>query len=153
MYSMRYSAGEVVDRAFLLGQHLSGLTDAAAAAHGLTTPRLQALFVLGHEGECQQSELARHLNCSPRQITALVDGLVASGHVTRRIPDGDRRVRLVALTAMARRIVEEIDSARAETAEELLADVDQSARDAFATVAELILERTGREPVKRLNQA
>ena len=88
------SASEILDRALILAEQMAGSIARAAANYGLTVPRLELLFVLGLEGECKQVELASYLGCSPRQVTALVDGLVASGHVVRTMPPEDRRVRL-----------------------------------------------------------
>src|SRR5699024_6191503 len=96
---------------------MAGSIARAAAAYGLTVPRLQLMFVLGLEGETRQVDLATYLDCSPRQITALVDGLVTSGHVVRSMQPGDRRVRLVSLSDTSRRIVDEVVDARGARAE------------------------------------
>ena len=72
----------------MLSEQMAGHIARAAANYGLTVPRLELLFVLGLQGECKQVELATYLDCSPRQVTALVDGLVASGHVERTMPAG-----------------------------------------------------------------
>ena len=150
---MTFSRGEILDRAFLLSEQLAELFGNAAAEYGLTFPRLQVLFVLGHEGESMQRELAYHLDCSPRQITALVDALVESGHVVRRIPPEDRRVRLVSLTPEARHIVVEVVEARAALAGWMFEGIDDDELQAFGAVAELMHARLGGPPLSRLSGA
>lgn len=68
---------------------------------GLTTARVHLLWVLQHAGPSTQQTLARLCEVSPRNITGLVDALVASGHVRRAPHPSDRRAVLVELTATA----------------------------------------------------
>jgi len=150
---MTFSRGEILDRAFLLSEQLAGLFGNAAAEYGLTFPRLQVLFVLGHEGESMQRELAYHLDCSPRQITALVDALVESGHVVRTTPPEDRRVRLVSLTEKSRVIVDEVLAARVALADELFEGVDDDELQAFGAISERLIVRLGGPTLSRLTGA
>ncbi len=65
---------------------------------GLTTSRTHLLWVLGAVGPSTQQSLAAALSVSARNVTGLVDGLVASGHVTREPHPTDRRATLVTPT-------------------------------------------------------
>ena len=130
----------------MLAEEMSGSIERAAANYGLTVPRLELLFVLGLEGECKQVELATFLDCSPRQVTALVD----SGHVVRTMPPDDRRVRLVNLTDESRRIVEEVVSARVALAEWLFDGLDDDELQAFGAVSEKLVSRMGGRSLSRL---
>lgn len=67
------------------------------ARDGLTEARAHVLWVL-QDGPVTQRTLADALRVTPRNITGLVDGLVASGHVVRRPHPTDRRATLVELT-------------------------------------------------------
>lgn len=139
-----------MDRALLLSEAMAGSIARAAANYGLTVPRLELLFVLGLEGECKQVELAALLDCSPRQVTALVDGLVASGHVVRTMPPDDRRVRLITLTDESRRIVDEVVSARVSLAEWLFEGIDDDELQAFGAVSERLVSRMSGRALTRL---
>lgn len=68
---------------------------------GLTTARVHLLWVLTHNGPSTQQSLAVACGVSPRNITGLVDGLEASGHVRRTPHPTDRRAVLVELTETA----------------------------------------------------
>ncbi|MBF6842039.1 winged helix-turn-helix transcriptional regulator, partial [Acinetobacter baumannii] len=122
----------------------------AAANYELTVPRLELLFVLGLEGQCKQVELAGLLDCSPRQVTALVDGLTASGHVERHMDPEDRRVRLIRLTEKSRRIVDEVVTARVGLAEWLFEGFDDDELQAFGAVSEKLVSRMGGRALSRL---
>ena len=69
---------------------------------GLTSARVHLLWVLGTTGPSTQQALAHALEVTPRNVTGLVDGLVASGHVTREPHEGDRRRTQVTVTASGR---------------------------------------------------
>jgi DNA-binding MarR family transcriptional regulator len=64
---------------------------------GLTQSRAHLLWLL-RDGPTTQRALADLLSVTPRNVTGLVDGLVASGHVERHPHPGDRRATLVTLT-------------------------------------------------------
>ncbi|KRB78626.1 hypothetical protein ASE01_05085 [Nocardioides sp. Root190] len=64
---------------------------------GLTEARAHLLWVL-RGGPVTQRVLADALAVTPRNVTGLVDGLVASGHVARAPHPTDRRAVLVTLT-------------------------------------------------------
>src|SRR5919112_1260361 len=53
----------------------------------LTTSRTHLLWTLGAAGPSTQQSLATALGVSARNVTGLVDGLAASGHVSRERPD------------------------------------------------------------------
>ena len=137
----------------MLSEEMSGSIERAAANYGLTVPRLELLFVLGLQGQCKQVELAAYLDCSPRQVTALVDGLEASGHVERTMSPEDRRVRLIDLTAESRRIVDEVVSARVALAEWLFEGLDDDELQTFGALSEKLISRmSGRSLVRLVSQ-
>lgn len=67
------------------------------ARDGLTEARAHVLWIL-QDGPVTHRTLADELKVTPRNITGLVDGLVATGHVVRRPHPTDRRATLVDLT-------------------------------------------------------
>jgi DNA-binding MarR family transcriptional regulator len=120
--------------------HLATLVQADLARfereQGLTTPRVHLLWVLGEAGATTQQSLARALGVTPRNVTGLVDGLVASGHVTREPHPTDRRATLVTPTALGTRTIDDLVSSHADLAQRLFGDVPVERLDTFAQVLE-----------------
>src|SRR5690606_30425108 len=103
----------------LVGQDLARFERAS----GLTAPRIHLLWVLGGTGPTSQQQLATALEVTPRNVTGLVDGLVASGHVTREPHPGDRRATLVTPTAAGRRAIRELVESHEDLARQLFGDL------------------------------
>ncbi|MCW2814251.1 MAG: transcriptional regulator, MarR family [Nocardioides sp.] len=104
----------------VLGSDMSG----HLAAQGLTESRAHVLFVLHETGPTTQRTLADALQVVPRTMTGLVDGLVASGHVTREPHPGDGRAFLVTPTPMGAETARALSDGRLELARGLFADWD-----------------------------
>ena len=100
---------------------------------GLTAARIHLLWLLGAAGPSTQQSLARALGVSPRNVTGLVDGLVASGHVTREAHPTDRRATLVTATPTGASAIGELVESHEELAERLFGDVPPRRLAAFAT--------------------
>lgn len=111
---------------------------------GLTASRVHLLWVLGSAGPTTQQALATALDVTPRNVTGLVDGLVASGHVTREPHPGDRRATLVTPTAQGARTIEDLVSSHADLAQQLFGDVPDDRLAAFAEVLEETTNRFAR---------
>ena len=75
-----------------------------AVEAGLTAQRLRLLNVVHCRGPQKMADLAGSLAVTPRNVTALVDGLEADGLI-RRVPHStDRRVTMVELACSAVRV-------------------------------------------------
>jgi DNA-binding MarR family transcriptional regulator len=75
-----------------------------AAEAGASVPRLRLLYSVHCHGPQKMADLADELAVTPRNVTALVDGLESEGLV-RRVPHStDRRITLVELTGGADRV-------------------------------------------------
>ena len=135
---------DVLDRVL----HLATLVQADLARferqQGLTTPRVHVLWVLGAAGPGTQQSLAATLDVTPRNVTGLVDGLVASGHVTREPHPTDRRATLVTLTALGARTVADLVDSHADLARQLFGDVPAARLAVFAEVLEETTHRFAR---------
>jgi DNA-binding MarR family transcriptional regulator len=118
--------------------HLATLVQADMARFqeetGLTAARTHLLWVLGAAGPSTQAALAAALDVSPRNVTGLVDGLVASGHVTREAHPTDRRAALVTPTAAGEAAVAELVRSHAELADQLFGGVAPRDLAVFARV-------------------
>jgi len=69
-----------------------------AAEAGASITRLKLLYAIHCLGPRKMADLAGELDVTPRNVTALVDGLEAEGLVRRTPHSTDRRVTLVELT-------------------------------------------------------
>ncbi|AOS64542.1 MarR family winged helix-turn-helix transcriptional regulator [Actinoalloteichus hymeniacidonis] len=99
----------------------------ALAGHGLTPATFQALWVIDpDESPPSMKVIAARLYCNAPNLTFITNQLVDRGMVERVVDPGNRRSRLLVLTAKGRRVREElVDTAMAKspfarlTAEEL----------------------------------
>jgi DNA-binding MarR family transcriptional regulator len=89
---------ELLVRLFQLTMAMSEAMDEDLAHRGLTRARATLMSRLHAEGPTIQSDLARALRVSPRNITGLVNGLEALGLVKRSPHPTDGRAALVELT-------------------------------------------------------
>ncbi|CAA9367435.1 MAG: Transcriptional regulator, MarR family [uncultured Nocardioidaceae bacterium] len=99
---------------------------------GLTTSRTHLLWVLGAAGPSTQQSLASALGVSARNVTGLVDGLVASGHVTREPHPTDRRATWVTPTARGEAAIRELKDSHEHLARELFGHLPAEQLTVFA---------------------
>lgn len=100
---------------------------------GLTGPRVHLLWTLGLTGPSTQQALATALTVTARNITGLVDGLEASGHVTREPHPTDRRATLVTPTAFGARTIQELRDSHDDLAAQLFGSVPKQRLAGFVT--------------------
>jgi DNA-binding MarR family transcriptional regulator len=134
-------AGATLDRLLELVVLLGEDMTQSLAREGLTTARAHVLWVLNHEGPATQRVLADALKVTPRNITGLVDGLVATGFVTRERHPTDRRATLVSLTERAAASMGRMQSSHRELAELLFGDMPARRFSAFATGLDHVTDR------------
>jgi DNA-binding MarR family transcriptional regulator len=79
---------------------------AALGELGLTFPQAHALRIL--ERPLPMSDLAERLVCDASNVTGIADRLEARGFLERRAGEGDRRVKVLALTAAGAEVRERI---------------------------------------------
>jgi len=143
----------LLDRLLLIGELFQRDMARAFDGTGLTTARVHLLWVLQHAGPSTQRDLARLCEVTPRNITGLVDGLEASGHVRRTPHPTDRRSVIVELTSTAADTMARMQGEHAELNDTLLAAVapeDRAALErgiaAIATRLEtLVVDAAGEE--------
>ena len=116
--------------------HLATLVGADMARFqresGLTTSRTHLLWVLGSAGPCTQQSLAAALSVSARNVTGLVDGLVASNHVSREPHPTDRRATLVTPTAKGEATIRELIDGHEQLARQLFGQMPAGQLAVFA---------------------
>jgi DNA-binding MarR family transcriptional regulator len=127
-------------KAFELAERIGGLLRDGLAERGLTPARAGLLLVL-HDTDrpLVQRELAQHLDCTPRHVTALVDVLERDGFVGRTGHPTDRRATLVQLTDRGRDAAEWMTTERRTAAQELLGDLAPAQLAGFVAVADRLI--------------
>lgn len=120
-----------LDRVLELTVLLSQDMTASLAQMGLTPARVHLLWELRSQTPCTQRALASALNVTPRAITALVDGLVETGFVTREPCPTDRRATLVTLTEQGRTTTRALADEHRELARQLFAGLPDDTFDQF----------------------
>jgi DNA-binding MarR family transcriptional regulator len=106
------------------------MTD-SLAREDLTESRAHLLWQLQQRGPCTQAALAADLHVTPRAVTALVDGLAASGFVTREPHPSDRRATLVTFTERGRTTAQALRDGHIRLARQLFAGLPGDAFDRF----------------------
>jgi DNA-binding MarR family transcriptional regulator len=106
------------------------MTD-SLAREGLTESRAHLLWQLQQRGPCTQATLAFDLHVTPRAITALVDGLAATGFVTREPHPSDRRATLVTFTDRGRATSQALRDGHVRLARQLFAGLPDDSFDSF----------------------
>ena len=112
---------EALDRILLLTLLLNDDMSKGLARDGLTPSRTSLLYTLRRLGPSPQRALAEAMAIAPRTVTGLVDGLVATGFVTREPHPDDRRATLVTFTAKGTAAVEKLEAEQREFAGQLFA--------------------------------
>ncbi len=123
--------------AFLIQQDL----DHAFADTALTPARTHLLWEAHRRGPVTQRELATALDVTPRNVTALVDGLEGSGYVVRRPHPSDRRATLIELTELGATTMAAMGRDREQLATEVTAGLDRDRLDRLDADLGLIAER------------
>lgn len=131
----------LLDRILEIGSLLQHDMKRAFAGTSLTESRVHLLWVLQHSGHSTQQALAEALEVTPRTISALVDGLAASGYVQRRPHPSDRRAVLVTLTEDAERMMSTMAADHARLTTDLESVIDEADRPAFTRGLDAVLHR------------
>jgi DNA-binding MarR family transcriptional regulator len=100
-------------------------------AHGLTMWAYAVLLHLDETPIRTQTALAEAIRADKTRIIAVLDDLENRGLIRRRPDPGDRRARLLSLTAEGRQLRDRVQSAIQENEERLLAQLPPGDRDAF----------------------
>ncbi len=127
------SQGEVepaLEIADLMGHVIRRLhrgTSEALAPLGLSRAQARVVRLLTG-GPLRMAVIAERLSVVPRTVTDLVDGVEAAGLVARQPDPDDRRSTFVALTAGGRLLLDRLEVARRESAEQAFGRLDPSDR-------------------------
>jgi DNA-binding MarR family transcriptional regulator len=146
-----HSSGEGVSPTGGLGLQTAAFVDEferwthrKAIVAGASVPRLRLLYSVHCNGPSKMADLADELAVTPRNVTALVDGLEADGLV-RRVPHStDRRVTLVQLACNSDRVESQFRAYQASL-NELFAALSEGDQRELARMFATLRERMGTE--------
>jgi DNA-binding MarR family transcriptional regulator len=109
---------------------------------GASVPRLRLLYSIHCNGPRKMADLAEELTVTPRNVTALVDGLEADGLV-RRVPHStDRRITLVELTCNSERVEKQFGAYQSSLAD-LFSGLTEDDQRELARMLSTLHERMG----------
>ena len=113
---------------------------AQVSLSGTSYSRMRLLYELHCDGPQKMADLAGGLGVTPRNVTALVDGLEAEGLVRRRDHPTDRRVTIIELTGDAPDAGELFETYRASVAR-LFETLSPEDRGEYLRLTRLLDER------------
>ncbi len=109
---------------------------------GVTYAQARVLRLVAADGRpLRMADLAAQLDVVPRSVTTMVDALEAAGFVARHADPGDRRSVLVALSDEGRRLLEALEAARRESADEVFGGLDPDQRHQLLDLLGFLCER------------
>ncbi len=129
--------GQVLELSLLVNDDMTQ----SLARDGLTTARAHLLWELAQRGPSTQRVLADALDVSARNITGLVDALVATGFVTREPHPTDRRATLVSFTEQGAATARALGEGQQEFADLLFAGMPEARFDCFVDGLGEVLDR------------
>ena len=115
----------------------------------LSLPQFRVLAMVDEGGE-RASHLAERLAVAKPTVTAVVDGLVERGYLSRSADADDRRATRITLTPAGRRALWDAEAAMEQRLEDVLAHADDAGEVAEALAdLELALDRMRAERLAR----
>jgi len=131
---------DVVDRLFELAVVLNDLMNRRLADNGLTPARGEIIWLLHRHGQLTQRELSEILDCTPRNVTGLVDALENAGFVARTRHPTDRRAVLVSLTTRGETLAAGWRADHDDGMARLFAGTSSAELATFTTVLDRVLD-------------
>lgn len=111
-----------------------------SAAYGLSATQWRLLVVIFRAGPLTQRALAERMDVEPISISRLIDRMEDGGWVERIIHPGDRRARLVRLSARALEVAGSLRATAQEVYDEALARFSPDERGALLHALRTIIE-------------
>jgi hypothetical protein len=87
------------------------------------------------------ADLAAHLDVVPRSVTTMIDALESAGLVARHADPGDRRSVLVTLSEDGRLLLDRLEKARHDSADEVFGGLDAAQRHQLLGLLGVLCER------------
>ncbi len=117
-------------------------TKEALAPLGLSGSQARLVRLLA-DGPLRMSVIAERLAVVARTVTDVVDGAEVAGVVSRRADPADRRSTFVELTPAGRRLLDQLDAARSESAARVFGVLTEPQRDHLLALLQAICVSDG----------
>jgi DNA-binding MarR family transcriptional regulator len=140
------SPNDALLRLFALAATLGDVMEAGLTERGMTRARAEVIWELHHRGPQTQRELSQALQCTPRNVTGLLDALQAAGDVLRNPHPTDRRATLVTLTEQGSATAADWQAGYEEAAKRLFDGVPARTLNTFVATLDHVLERLRETP-------
>lgn len=118
----------------------------ASADETITFPQFRLLVLLASRGPMNLSALAEHLGVLPSTGTHMIDRLVTTGLVDRRVNPASRREIMIGLTDDGAAIAAKAAQKRRREIARILARMPERGQQALVTVLEQFNEAGGEPP-------
>ncbi|MGE5289892.1 MAG: MarR family winged helix-turn-helix transcriptional regulator [Micromonosporaceae bacterium] len=118
----------------------------AAAEESVTLPQFRMLAVLASHGETKLVTLAESLAVNPSTAMRMVDRLVATGLVSRKVNPKNRREVALRLTDSGRQIVGEVTSRRRQEIAAIVARMPPAHRTGLVSALRAFADAGGEPP-------
>lgn len=119
---------------------LKALLDRKLSAEGMVTSQLGLMRILETGGAVSQVELCGTMGIDKATMVKLIDGLEQQGLAVRKASGGDRRVKLVEITAAGQRKLKVATRLRDEAEEEFLGHLTAAERQSLKTILPKLLK-------------
>lgn len=139
-------AQRAMDQLFEVAVVLGDAMARGLGAHGLTTARAELIWRLHEAGPMTQRQLSQVLQCTPRNVTGLVDALQSAGYVNRGPHPSDRRATLVTLTQQGAAMAAAWHTERQQGTTALLGDIPRRQLAQFVSTLDTVLARLATDP-------
>jgi DNA-binding MarR family transcriptional regulator len=146
-------ARDALSRLFELTVVMTEAMERDLAERGLSRARATVVTYLHLHGAMRQRELAEALRVSPRNVTGLLDGLQATGFVTRSTHPTDRRATLVTLTDFGTTVAKAMQTDERHFARYLFADLSDREVAAFRDTLDHLVARLHAPGFARLRRS
>lgn len=108
---------------------------------GLTYAQARVLRLVAHGDHLRMADLAAQLDVVPRSVTTMVDALESAGFVARHADPDDRRSVHVTLSDQGRLLLDRLEAARRDSAEEVFGGLDPTQRHQLHDLLGFLCER------------
>lgn len=118
----------------------------AATEERVTLPQFRLLVVLASHGETKLVTLADSLAVNPSTAMRMVDRLVATGLVSRRVNPSSRREVVLRLTGAGQQIVDDVTRRRHREIAAIVARMPERHRTGLVTALRAFADAAGEPP-------
>ncbi len=115
-------------------QLLKGKLEDSIKEHGMVVQQVGILHILDAAGLMSQSEIAEAMETDGASMVRFIDGLEKKKYVERTNDPGDRRIRLVKITAQGRKALGDMRAIGREVEEKFIRNLTADEKKALKSI-------------------